>query len=178
MGPSGPRGRAGARPGFEWAWRRGRGRGGGGALGGRGKVQGWGRGPAQRGPGSQARRGVWAPGVQGSGSWRQYRGHSRVSALGARTGSGTRRRGAVLVGFARGGNGRVGEIQLTESPLRPRTLPRASLHPHQPHPHLRCHYRATAGVWPALGLNASPHGSSHSTQLWPPGVPRNSVLFP
>lgn len=64
-----------------------------------------------------------APAVEGSRCWVR------------RSGCVTRRRGAVGRSSARDGKGRVGEIALSESPLRPRLLPRASL-PHHPRPHL------------------------------------------
>lgn len=69
--------------------------------------------------------------------------------------------------LARGRSGRPGEIQLTESPVRLCILPRASLPPPRPHLIVEVHYRATAGAWPASGLNASPHGAltPHSSGL-------------
>lgn len=69
--------------------------------------------------------------------------------------------------LARGRSGRPGEIQLTESPVRPHILPRASLPPARPHLIAEVHYRATAACLASVWLECLPSRGSHSAQLWP-----------
>ena len=135
-----------------------------------GKVQGLGRGD-RRSVGRAQRPGAGFGGAEsagGAGSGVSTEATAGCRSWVLRTGSATRRRGGVLVGASRG----VGTVVLVRSssrraPWAPRILPRASLRPPQPHLILDVHHRATAGAWPAPGLNASPHGflTPHSSGL-------------